>query len=56
MKNLLAAMFVVLLMEGCGESAQKSLEEQRNELMEQIGVARTDLLNALDLEIGGQFS
>ena len=29
---------------------------QRNELMKQMGVARTDLLNALELEIGGSFS
>jgi antitoxin component YwqK of YwqJK toxin-antitoxin module len=36
MKKLLAAMFVALLMVGCGESAQKSLEEQRNELMERL--------------------
>jgi len=29
---------------------------QRIELMEEMGVATSDLLNALDLEIGGQFS
>ena len=29
---------------------------QRNELMEKMSISRSDLLNALELEIGGQFS
>lgn len=29
---------------------------QRNEIMEKMGVSKSDLLNALELEIGGQFS
>ena len=29
---------------------------QRNEIMEKMSVSKSDLLNALDLEIGGQFS